>query len=493
MNKKRLLIPFAALSLAALAGCGNKATDNSIHVLFWHTFGDKAETSLKNKAAKFQTLVKENEGKDVVIEFNHLGGYKDVKRIVGSALEAGNGPTMTVSYPDSVAALMAKETTPGQYIVNVGEFFDDPNIGFGTDEYLGDDKEGTTDFIQTYLQEGQVFSKAGTYVMPYMKSSEIMLYNKTAAVAAYKKLKGNDKTTAEAVEYVENMSFNELMELAKVCVDNKKELGFGSMEYPVFYDSDSNFIITQIEQAGLKYSTLEQGSVKLGLDFTADNENAKAVQDILDSYRQWHASKYITTKATEGTYASDSFKNQKCFFTIGSSGGAGYSFPETGSFDFGICRVPYYGEHSAASYSNAKFISQGPSIAFCNDKSLSAESNKERLTYGWKFYKYITNTEINVELCVNGSEGYVPVRNSCYSDEAWAEFISDPENNYALCAKVLRDKINGKFLTSLVFNGSDTYRDEMTGLVANAMKAADKNAIAGLMNTAVNNTKNAMK
>lgn len=489
--KKKLFLPLAALAIGTLVGCGGNSSSSfsGVRVIFWHTFGDKIEAALKIKASQFSTLVKQNENVDVVVEFNHLGGYNDVKRIVGSALEAGNGPTMTISYPDSVAALMKKETYDGQYIVNMEDYFDDEDYGFGTDEYLGDDKEGTDDFIQSYLQEGAAFAKEGTYVMPYMKSSEIMLYNKKAAVAAMKKYKPSLSQT-EAITFIENMSFNELMELAKVCVDYKAELGFGSMDYPVFYDSDSNMLITQLDQAGLKYSYMKNNKVTLGLDAEADPENAASAKEILEQYQSWHNAKYITTKATEGTYASDSFKNQKCFFTIGSSGGAGYSFPEAGTFDCGFCRVPYYGDHNEDAYNNAKFISQGPSIAFCNDKSISAAANKERLVYGWKFYKYITSTDINVELCVNGSEGYVPVRNSCYASEDWAEFISDDENNYALCARILRDKIKGKFLTSLVFNGSDTYRNEMTGLVGGAMKG--ETPIASLMATAINNTKNAM-
>ena len=131
--KKRILLPFIALSLGALVGCGNKDSGGSsgIRVLFWHTFGDKAESALKLKAASFAALVKQNEGVDVSIELNHLGGYNDVYRIVGSALEAGNGPTMTISYPDSVASLMNKETFSGQYIVNMEDFFDNEEYGFG--------------------------------------------------------------------------------------------------------------------------------------------------------------------------------------------------------------------------------------------------------------------------------------------------------------------------------------------------------------------------
>jgi len=496
-TKKLMVLTGSLIAIGCLGGC-NKTEDNSIKVLFWHTFGDKIETAIKKKANAFVKLVKDNEGVDVKVELSHLGGYNDVKRIVGTALSAGNGPTMTISYADSVAGLMAMEPTKGAYIVNADTLMNDAEIGFGTDAYLGDTRKGTSDFITSYLEEGQQFDREGTYVMPYMKSSEIMLYNKEAALLAMTKYtKTKSLTDPEKITFLENMSFTELMELAEVCVENKKDLGFTSMEYPVFYDSDSNMLITQIEQLGLEYSYRDQDNkVVLGLDAEADLENATEVKALLQKYYDWHTRNgtatnkngdfgLITTKQTEGTYASDSFKNQKCFFTIGSSGGAGYSFPQTGQFTCGVCRVPYMGE----SYDDATFISQGPSIAFLNDKSLSSEMNATRLKYGWKFYKYITNTNNNVELCVNGSEGYVPVRESCYQSELWAEFLEE-DTDYARSAKVLKEKINGKFLSSLVFNGSATYREQMTGLVGDAMKG--KNLDQAMAN-AVTNTKNAMK
>ena len=480
-----LLLTIGTLGMAA---CGNTQgpASNKIKIDFWHTFGDKPETALKNKADEFIKLVKENEGVDLEFDIYHYGNYTDTVTQIGTALAGGNGPTMMISYPDSVAAIMKRYP---KAIVKLDDYFTNSEYGFGKDRYLDDVAVGTSDFIQSYIQEGQQFQTPGTYVMPYMKSSEIMLYN-VEAVTEVMKIYRPDLTGSEVTEFIETMSFDQLMEIAKVAYDHQAELGItfdkDDKSFPVFYDSDSNMLITQLEQKGLKYSYLDNsGNVVLGLDKAANQENYNAAVELLTKYQEWHDGGLLTTKATENGYASDSFKNKKCLFTIGSSGGAGYSFPQAGQFTCGVCRVPYAGTNS----NNPKYISQGPSISFLNDSSKSDELNATTLKYAWKFYKYITNTDNNVEVCVNGSEGYIPVRNSCYQSEYWAEFLEN-DNDYTRSAQVLRNKVGDNFISSLVFNGSAEYRNQMTGLVSAVL--THKGAIGALVDTAVSNTKNAM-
>lgn len=473
----------ATASVQVLKKGDDKPT--SVSFEFWHTFGDKAETALGNKVEEFTQLVKDNEGVDVTVTLYHLGGYNDVITQVGTALTAGNGPAMTISYPDSIASIMK---THANSVVKLDDYFNSEEYGLGKDAYLGDDNPDIDDFIQSYLEEGRQFDVEGTYVVPYMKSSEIMLYNLdavTTVMKAYKPSIGGSQ--AEIKEYMSSLSWAELIEIAKYAVDNKAALGLDAMEYPIFYDSDSNMLITQLEQKGLKYSYLENGQVVLGLDKNANRENYEAVAALLGEYRDWHQKGYITTKNTEGEYASDSFKNKKCLFTIGSSGGAGYSFPEQGTFELGICKVPYSSQEEDSDMT--RYISQGPSIAFLNNKSISETENKYKLLYAWKLYKFITNTDNNVELCVNGSEGYVPVRNSCYESEDWAAFLEEG-GDFALAAEILRYDIGDRYISSLVFKGSAAYRDQMTGLVGATMSKTT--SIFDLIDTAVSNTKNAM-
>ena len=455
-------------------------------VVFWHTFGDKIETEVQDQLDSFKAAVKAKEGVDLDTELFHYGNYNDTVTVIGSNLSTGTGPTMAIGYPDSAASLMKQY--PGQ-IVNMQDYLSSSQYGLGTDGYLGDTakkQKNEKDFIKSYLDEGRAFDVDGTYVLPYMKSSEIMLYNMDAMKTIMPQFKPGMKE-GQIEDYLRGISFDELMEIAAYAYTNKGSLGLTSLDYPVYYDSDSNLIISQLEQKGLKFATRgESGEVVLNLDKNKDLENYNAVKAVIEQYRTWHSNHLLTTKGDQGTYASDAFKNQKSIFCIGSSGGAGYSFPETGSFDFRVCKVPYGGE----SEDTAKYISQGPSIIFFTDKSRTAEENQYDLIYSWKFYKYITNTQNNCVVCFNHSEGYVPVKNSCYRSSDWQDYIADSDNMYPKCALVLREEIGDNFITSLVFNGSATYRTEAGAIVTSALKT--NNDIGTLIDTAVNNTYVAM-
>ena len=123
-----------------------------------------------------------------------------------------------------------------------------------------------------------------------------------------------------------------------------------------------------------------------------------------------------------------------------------------------------------------------------NDRGLSQEANDAAQLYAWKFMKYITNGQANAEICVNGSEGYVPVRHSAYETAFFQEFMDEGER-YAMCYKVVVDDVNSDagYLVSPAFKGSAALRDECGSLLTAALNAANKEAIPALINTAVSN------
>lgn len=496
--KRALLLAGGILAVSTLAGCGGSSGESSgvIKITFDHTFGESIEKAVISRFNTFKGLVEAEEGVKLELEMKSVGSYSAVVNTVGMELEGGNGPTMTIAYPDHVAALQAKESTPGQYIVNMDSYMDDANIGFGKETYLGDiAKYDKADIIQSYLEEGQQFSREGTYCLPYLKSTEILQYNipkVKAALAYYSKTSALDEKGK--TEFIEKMSFDELMEIAQVIVDNKTALNLPNLTYPVFYDSDSNMVITQMIQSGLIYSDFDQsGKARLGFDASIPEfaDNINSAKTLLQRFRTWHSDGLLNTKTgNEGNYSSSSFKNQECVFVIGSTGGAGYSVPEEGSFDAGYARVPYVGEEST----NPVYISQGPSIAFCNDKSVSKDVNDARLKYAWKFYKYLILPKNNIAIACNNSMGYVPVRKSAYKTNDWAKVIApDDEEDityYTYTAKVIDETINGHYFSTKVFNGSDKYRVYTTGIVTNLINT--NNSIDSILAEAVRETKNFM-
>ena len=99
--------------------------------------------------------------------------------------------------------------------------------------------------------------------------------------------------------------------------------------------------------------------------------------------------------------------------------------------------------------------------------------------------KYITNGEVNADLCINGSEGYVPVRYSAYDTKVFEDFMVGGEN-YAKCFDVVVNEINVNcgYLVTDAFKGSAALRDACGTMLTAALKA-NKADIPGLIQQAI--------
>ena len=472
MNRKLIFgLASLALATATLTGCGKQSSgDNGkIEIVFGHTFGDKIETALLSRIRTFKQLVKENEGVNVDVTLQYLGGYSDVSSKITTYFADGTIPTMTVAYPDAVADFIRSFGT--RYVVNFDDYINDPELTFGTDRYLGDN-EDADDFVQSFLREGQQFTVDGTYSIPFLKSSEVMIYNVDAATEAMRFYNPEIVAEGKVEKTISEFTWSEFMDFARVAYEHKSDIS-NKLEVPVFYDSDANMFITQMHQEGYQYSSVRNGKGHIDFDDGPDGQNYLGAISLLNDYKGWHTNKYLTTKGCVGTYASNYFKEGKCIFSIGSSGGGGYTFPQAGQFTSAVCKVPYRNN-------NPYYISQGASIAFLRNPTFSDAKNERTLKYAWKFLKYITSTKQNTYICLKGSEGYVPVRTSCYQTEEYFAFIEE-DDNYARLAKVVTDDINGRYINTAVFSGSATLRtavgsavtELLTGKVATAKAAID--------------------
>ena len=473
-----LLIP---LALGTLIGCKgqNKEYTGKITINFWHTFGDKAETAMEGKISKFVELVKAEEGVDLEVTLSYQGAYKDMPQKVITGLATGDMPTIAIAYPDHVAQYMNQEgNNPGKYIVNFDKFLKDESLTFGTDKYLGD-TEGEEDMVKSYLDEGRVMPREGTYLIPLMKSTEIMCYNldaaKTAMSYAYP-----DVAPDKVAEFMKTITWEQLLNIAQAAYEHKDQIST-KLEYPIYYDSDSNLFITELYQNDIGYSSIGTDG-KGRVDFE-ESANLTKAKEIVSALKQAHDDGLLTTQGVEGTYASNSFKEAKTLFSIGSTGGTGYTIPDAGQFDTAFAKVPTMGEKVA-------YISQGPSVCMLNNPSLPKADNDNALKYGWKLIKYLTNKQVNVSLCVNGSEGYSPVRESCYTTETYSDFIEEGES-YAEAALVTQNDINGRYYNSAVFTGSATLRNEVGSLITNVLNG--KSSLDDAFTTAINNAKKDIK
>ena len=478
--KALLLLPLLASGLSMTACPGSY---KGLTIKFWHTFGQTVQDGLKPKIAAFQKAVKEQEGVDLRIQMVYQGSYDDIAKKIADGYSVNNRPTIAVAYPDNVADyLEIGKSSNKEFVVNLDKYINDENVGFGKEAWLGDEEgKDETDFVEDFYAEGKGYAVEGTYSLPFMKSTEIMFYNLTLLqyiMPDYDASIGSSETAIK--EFMSTITWEQFMDLCNFIKTNMEDYS-DTLEVPAWYDSDANMLVSKMFQENIGYSSVnDQGR---GNILFADGENRTKLTTLLEGFNDDYQNGLFTTKGIKNTYGSDFFTGEKCVFSIGSSGGSGYNFPQAEAFELGVCRVP-------ASNNNPLYVSQGPTLAIFNDSGLSTEKNSQTTLYAWKFIKYITNGQANAELCVNGSEGYAPVRYSAYETEFFQEFMEYGEQ-YAMCYDVIVNDINvnAGYLVAPAFKGSAALRDECGSLLTAAIRATDKTTIPDLIDRCISNAR----
>ena len=432
---------------------------DNIEVDFWSTGSQGMTTQLQLIAEDFETKVKEATGKTVHVNVTVEGSYDTIADKINKGLSVGNVPTMAVAYPDTVANILNQEAGK-PYLFDITPYMSDSQIGFGKQSYLGDKTAyNKRDIVGSFLDEGTHYAREGMFSFPFMKSSEVMFYNVDDVERAYQFYKpsvlGKDNIRADLNE----MDWDEFENLLGVVAEHKAEI-LNTLETSCWYDSDSNWIITQMEQRGIPYTSIKDG--KGSIDFK-DGDARTEVEDMVTHFKSLYEGGLITTKGIENTYGSNAFTNGEVLFEIGSSGGTGYNMPEgVDASKIGVVTIP-------AANGNKKYVSQGPTITFLRNPTLRDAENEAKMFYAWQFTKYLTNPETNVRLCIRGSEGYIPIRYSAYEDANFQEFLED-DTLTAASSKVLINEIQSEYYTNAVFPGSAQLRDNMGGVIPYVLK-----------------------
>lgn len=456
---KSSMFGFLAIMSGLFSSCGSNAADPHT-IEFWHTSGQGLTEFYERAASDFTKLVKENEGVDITIKCSYQGGYDDIYDKITKSFASGSTPTLAIAYPDHVADYLALEKTAGQYVVNLKTLADDSSVGFGKEGWIGDGE--ASDFVQTFYEEGQQYVRSGMYSLPFMKSTEVMYYNYDILKQFVFGFNPDLKSETQVREWMTTLDWDTFIDLAEYI--NKNKGANSSIEAPIWYDSDSNLFITQLYQRDIPYLSVDQTNNRLSVDF--NNDKAKAFVTELKGY---YDEGLLETKGTGGTYGSNNFVDRKSVFSIGSSGGAGYQDP-TGQFSYGVCEVPYANK-------NKMYITQGPTLTLLRNPGVTDDVNDERVRYAWKFMKYLTSASVNNTLCLEGSEGYVPVRESCYKTEEYLGMLEDGTSITNETARVISEQIQEKYIVTPSVKGSAAARDAVGGLVTQVLlgnKTLDK-------------------
>ena len=347
---------------------------------------DPTKKLVKAFEAEWDGKIKVN----VVVE---SGGYDGVRSTTILDLNSQIAPTMVLGYPDHFA-----EYYNGGYLLDLNNFISQ------------DEEFKTEDFIESYLDENRIaVDNDHLYGLPYNKSTEVLVYNKTVFDAMEYKVPTTwaevEELSAQILADCKAGKLDDIVKLSEGVSKPSEQLKKG-LFYPFSYDSTDNAFITMCRQFGGEYTdrtSLEQGYALFNND---------AVKEGLAYFKGLSEKGYFAVAKSFGSsYSSDSFKAVQCLMTVGSSASVSYNIPSGGLFEIGVSYIPY-------KTADKKYvIQQGTNMCI-----LSQSTNEQR-SAAWQLCKYLTSTEVTAEFAID-SGSYLPVRHSAYDLEDYKSYLA---------------------------------------------------------------------
>ncbi len=450
---KKALMAIVATTMVAtnavgLASCGKKDGFSEVDVVtydgskvtvtFYHTMGQKLIDILDEYLKEFNTMYP-----NITVKHSSPSqDYDELREIIEKGLSNVKAPSIAYCYPDHVAAYNAFDA-----VVTLDDYMAHSDMGF-TDEQLAD-------FYPTFLEEGRCFGDDKTYTLPYLKSTEVLYYNKTFFDA-------NDLTVPTTwAEMWDTCA--QIKEITK-----KADGTYDSKVVPFGYDSEANWFITMTEQRGTGYTTHESPK------FIFNNEENRA---FVEELRGYFKQGYFTTKALNGkTYTSKLFNvshqndTMRCYMCVGSTGGSSYQVPDPVNgkdpFEVGVAMMP----QETKDTKDFKVLQQGPSIC------IFKQSDPQEVAASWLLAKFLT-TSIGYQASSSLANGYTPVIQSVAKDGYYAEQLEIAKtstDNADLPAKTIAQALAQApyYYTSKAFDGSSTARTYV-GLIMQACLNSD--------------------
>lgn len=374
-----LSLTFVFALSACLGGGGRGETevnvldelpDEPIEITLWHAFGD-------DNAALLQAMFDDFEDMYPQVSITQLGqgGYDGLRESTIQSIVAGTTPTMVFGYPDHFV-----EYLNGNALVPLDDYIAHADHGVDLD-----------DFVPGFLAENQQYLDGFTYSMPFAKSTEMVVYNKTVFDHHGIELSMTEPLTWDDIE-----GFADTIQ------------GTGDMQCEFIFNADSaaNFFIVNSRQWQAGY-TNNQGEILVDNPQTRDMLNFFVDmfdRDIVSFPIEW-----------DENYGSIPFKDGRVCMSQGSTAGTRHNIPNQADGKFGIFEmgiVPVIQKADGAQ----SVMQQGPNVAVMSDAT-----DAERLA-SWLLIKHMTSTENTSSFAM--STGYVPVRQSAFETAEYQAFLS---------------------------------------------------------------------
>ena len=386
-------------------------TSDPITIDLWHSNGSTVENALKLYAEDFNVIYP-NVTVNIIKNGNN---YDELRQNVINAIRGGQIPNIVQNYPDHVMEYINNEA-----LISLTPYIMHETFGYNS----AVESESFTDILLSYRQENSQYTTDGEYYsLPFNKSTEVMIYNKTMFdILIADGVIDEMPTTWQGLfavaddlmlikdDVIDDITtkFNSPSAILSIHKDAEQIQAIKDNFVPITYDSPANAFITLTRQWDGDYTAID--SQRNGL-ILFDNDGTRSML----SYFFDNRDTAFTLPGIWGIeYASDAFKTGQTAVTFGSTGGARYNTPNIidgeSVFEFGVAPMPY----------NADMPESRTAIQQGTNMSITTTGNDQDKLASWLFLQYLTSNDVQLDFALK--TGYSPVRKTCYDDPIYVLF-----------------------------------------------------------------------
>ena len=448
--KKKIVAGLITLSLLAglAAGCGStgksKETkvkldpDNPVSLTVWHYYNGTQQATFDELLEEFNSTVGKDEG--IYMEGYSYGSVSDLEQAITSSLNEEVGaedmPDIFSSYADTAYSVQKQDK-----LTDLSKYFSDEEL----DQY-----------VDSYIEEGDLNQDGSLYLLPVAKSSEVLLLNKTdwEPFAEATGVTVDQLATTEGITEVAEKYYEWTDSLTPDVPDDGK----------AFYGRDSmaNYFVIGMKQMGEDIYEVKDGKV------TANTDKEK-IHRLWENYYVPYVKGYF---AAYGKFRSDDVKTGNILAYTGSTSSAFY-FPDEVEDENGTHTIDYIVQESPVMEGGENYrVQQGAGMAV-------TKSDEEHEYAASVFLKWFTQKEQNLRFVCESS--YLPVLKEANNMDTLDQVIKEEnlevnDKAYSCLKDVLEHFDDTKFYTAKSSEHAYSMRKVLEYNLSDRA-AADKEAI----------------
>lgn len=445
MKSKRLLSMIVALGLAlsALSGCESRKGDHGLNpktpitLNLWHYYNGVQQEQFDKLLLEFNETLGNELG--IVVEGHNKNGINDLASSVLASLRQDEGA----------------EEAPDMFAAYAGTAYQADQLGCVADLSKYFTERELNEYVEGYLEEGNIDGSGGLKIFPIAKSTEVLMLNLTDWRDFSKKMNvsEDDLSTWEGVAKTAE-KYYAYTDALTPDVPNDGRAFFGR-------DAVANYMIIGAKQLGLEFFTPENG----GLSMHADKDTVRRLWDCY--YVPYVKGFYLS----HGRYRSDDAQVGEIIAMVCSTTGSIY-FPQSVTLDD---EHVYPIESLVLPVPN--FEGTDPYVVQQGAGMVVVKSDEVKEYACSVFLKWFT--EADRSIAFSTASAYLPVKKAAYAPDAISAGFESEESILYKVMEVAVSEINDyQLYASRPYDTAEDVRDFLEKYIQDTAQTAHDAAAA---------------